>query len=129
LAEGSPGFVWRLKDDGGNATAIPFDEDSRIIVNMSVWRDLDSLMHYVYKSNHREVLMRRREWFEHMKEFSAGLWFVKDQTFPTVQDAQFRLKHLREHGPTPVCFTFAKRFTYDDYVNFLEQREQKIAGS
>src|SRR5690349_17996863 len=68
LAESSPGFVWRLKDDGGNATGIPFDSDHRIIVNMSVWENLDSLYAYVYKSNHREVLMRRKEWFENMKQ-------------------------------------------------------------
>jgi hypothetical protein len=119
LAEGSPGFVWRLKDDGGNATAIRYSEDDRIIVNMSVWKDLKSLEDYVYRSDHRKVLMRRKEWFEHMKEFVVGLWYVPFNSFPSVEDARFRLKYLNENGPSPFCFTFAKRFQPDDYVKFL----------
>jgi hypothetical protein len=129
LAESSPGFVWRLKDDEGNATAIRFDNDARIIINMSVWKDLETLQHYVYKSNHREVLMRRKEWFEHMKEFSAGLWYVPLHSFPSVEDSRFRLKYLREHGPTPMCFTFAKRFSAADYVSFLEQHDKKVTST
>ena len=36
LAESSPGFVWRLQTDEGNATAVrPFDDDM-ILVDMSV---------------------------------------------------------------------------------------------
>jgi hypothetical protein len=123
LAEGSPGFVWRLKDDAGNATAIQFSEDNRIIVNMSVWKDIPSLQQYVYKSNHREVLKRRREWFEHMTEFIAGMWYVPANAAPTIADAQERLKHLNEHGPTPFCFTFAKPFSADDHVHFMAKSE------
>jgi heme-degrading monooxygenase HmoA len=121
LAESSPGFVWRLKDEGGNATAIPFDSDQRIIVNMSVWENLDSLQAFVYKSNHREVLMRRREWFENMKQMVVGLWYVPIHSFPSVEDARFRLKYLREHGPTPFCFSFSNKFLSQDYVKFLEE--------
>ncbi len=41
LAEQSPGFVWRLKDDEGDATSLrPFGET--MIVNMSVWQDIES---------------------------------------------------------------------------------------
>src|SRR5438046_822644 len=68
LAERSPGFVWRLQTEEGNATAIrPFD-DANMLVNMSVWRDIESLNEYVYRSAHMEVLRRRREWFEPMRE-------------------------------------------------------------
>jgi hypothetical protein len=125
LAEGSPGFVWRLKDDGGNATAIKFSEDNRIIVNMSVWKDISSLQHYVYKSDHREVLARRKEWFEHMTEFVTGLWYVPVDAFPTVIDAQLRLKHLNDNGPTPFCFTFKKQFSADEHIDFLANKEKK----
>ncbi len=42
LAEASPGFVWRLADEGGDATALrPFGED--VLVNLSLWRDVESL--------------------------------------------------------------------------------------
>jgi hypothetical protein len=43
IADRSPGFVWRLQTDAGNATYFrPYDDD-RILVNMSVWEDLESL--------------------------------------------------------------------------------------
>jgi Domain of unknown function (DUF3291) len=55
LAESSKGFVWRLKGDGNSATDLnPFDDD-QIIVNMSVWEDIDALKAYVYDSKHVEV--------------------------------------------------------------------------
>ena len=64
LAERSAGFVWRLTGDENNATEFrPFD-DHRIIVNMSVWTDLESLKSYVYASAHTDYLRRRKEWFE-----------------------------------------------------------------
>ena len=41
VAEASPGFVWRLQTDEGDATAIrPFDDNENMLVNMSVWRDV-----------------------------------------------------------------------------------------
>jgi Domain of unknown function (DUF3291) len=41
LADESPGFVWRLQTEDGDATAIrPYDDDS-ILVNMSVWESLE----------------------------------------------------------------------------------------
>ena len=64
LADASDGFRWRLKTDEGNATSLrPFGDD--VIVNMSVWRDLDALRKYVYNSVHAEIMKRRREWFAH----------------------------------------------------------------
>ncbi len=65
LADGSPGFVWRLQGEGNDATSLrPFDDDF-IIVNMSVWESIDDLRAYVFKSAHAAVMRRRREWFEH----------------------------------------------------------------
>ena len=37
LAERMPGFAWRLKHEGGNATDIPFSDDPLVIANLSVW--------------------------------------------------------------------------------------------
>jgi hypothetical protein len=73
LAEASPGFVWRLQTDDGNATALrPMGENA--IVNMSVWRDVASLGDFVHKSGHVEFLKRRREWFERIAEAYVVLW-------------------------------------------------------
>jgi len=46
LAEQTPGFVWRLKSDSGNATDIAYSDDPFVIVNMSVWESLDALRDY-----------------------------------------------------------------------------------
>ena len=73
LADGSTGFVWRLQTDDGDATAMrPMGED--LLVNMSVWRDLDALTQFVYRSAHAEILRRRKEWFERMPEAFVVLW-------------------------------------------------------
>src|ERR671911_348946 len=64
LAERSPGFVWRLQTEDGDATAVRPYEDERVLINLSVWADLPALRAYVYRSPHAEVMRRRREWFE-----------------------------------------------------------------
>ena len=110
LADGWPGFVWRLQGEGNNATDLrPFDDD-RLIVNLSLWEGLQTLKDYVYKSDHVNVFRRRKEWFEAMKEMHMALWWVPVGHIPTVQEAKERLEHLRTHGPTPQAFTFAKPF-------------------
>lgn len=48
LAESSSGFVWRRQTDDGEANALrPLGEQT--LVNISVWQDLESLSHYVYR--------------------------------------------------------------------------------
>ena len=70
LAEASPGFVWRLQSEEGNNTAFrPLGETT--LVNMSVWKDVESLNVYVYKTAHVEIMRRRDEWFERMREHSS----------------------------------------------------------
>ena len=119
VADQSPGFVWRLKEEKGNATSIQFNEDRRIIVNLSVWRSLDDLMLFVYKSNHREVMMKRKQWFEQMKFFMA-LWYIPKFSFPSLEDARFRLEHLEKNGTSPIAFTFAKQFSPQEYESVLK---------
>jgi hypothetical protein len=121
LAESSKGFVWRLKEEGGNATSIPFSDDDRIIVNMSVWETIDDLSHFTYKTLHRDVLSQRAKWFEKMSQHFQALWYVQKNSFPSVDDARTRLKYLQENGPTPMAFTFAKRFSAEEYEQMLKR--------
>jgi heme-degrading monooxygenase HmoA len=109
LADESPGFVWRLQTEEGNATAIRAFDDDRLIVNMSVWESIDDLTNFVYRSPHVEVMRRRREWFERIEVFMT-LWWVEAGHIPTVGEAEQRLDHLRAHGPTPFAFTFKARY-------------------
>jgi hypothetical protein len=109
LADDYPGFVWRLQTEDGNATAVRPYADERIMVNMSVWESVDDLAAFVYRSGHVDVMRRRREWFERIETYMA-LWWVPAGHVPTVAEAQERLAHLSEHGPTPRAFTFKARF-------------------
>ncbi|MEA2467781.1 MAG: hypothetical protein QOJ57_1907 [Thermoleophilaceae bacterium] len=114
LADATPGFVWRLQTEEGNATAIHAFEDDLMLVNMSVWESVEPLADFVYRSAHVEVMRRRREWAERMTEAYMVLWWVPTGTIPTVEEAKDRLAQLREHGPTPTAFTFKKRFSPDE---------------
>jgi hypothetical protein len=110
LADAAPGFVWRLQDDSGDATSIKALGDDRLIVNMSVWEDLDALWRFVYDGGHLEVMRRRREWFERVTVHLV-LWWLAAGTLPTVADAERRLAALQQRGPTPYAFTFKRRFS------------------
>ena len=110
LAEASPGFVWRLQTEDGNATAIRPFEDENLLVNMSVWRDVESLKAYVYGSAHVQFMRRRREWFEFMKEAYLVLWWVPRGHRPAIAEAIAKLELLKAQGPGPEAFTFAQPF-------------------
>ena len=105
VADASPGFVWRLQTEDGDATAIRAFGDDRLIVNMSVWESVEALRAFVYGEAHVAVLRRRREWFERLGEPETALWWVPAGTTPTVADAEERLGQLRAHGPTERAFT------------------------
>jgi hypothetical protein len=109
-ADSAEGFVWRLQSEAGDATDIPVLGDSWLIINMSVWRDANALTAFMYQGRHREMLARRREWFERVAEAMATLWWVPAGHRPTVAEAESRLLHLRTHGPTPYAFTLRASF-------------------
>lgn len=109
LAEGSPGFVWRLQTDEGNATGIDYFGSDKI-VNLSLWGSVEALHNYVYRSAHLEVMRRKKEWFHNMAEAYMVLWWVPAGHRPSVEDAAQKLNFLREHGPTAEAFTFKKAF-------------------
>ncbi|WP_328668290.1 DUF3291 domain-containing protein [Streptomyces sp. NBC_00322] len=110
VADAADGFVWRLKSESGNATDVPVFADEWLIVNMSVWRDTHALTAFMYQGQHRELLSRRYEWFERVQEAMTTLWWVDSGHRPTVAEAEKRLLHLREHGPTPEAFTLRASF-------------------
>ena len=116
LAESSPGFVWRLKGDGNDATSLrPLGEN--VIVNMSTWRDVKSLSDFAYKSAHVEIMRRKREWFTLMGNAYLALWWVPEGHEPTVAEAVAKLEHLRQHGPSAEAFTFGEAYSAPDAQN------------
>lgn len=114
LADTSPGFVWRLQTEDGDATAIRAFADDAVLVNMSVWESIEALADFVYGSPHRAVMARRRQWFERMAEAYLVLWWVPAGHLPTVEEARRRLDLLQRRGPSADAFTFRSPFPPPD---------------
>ena len=110
LAEKSPGFVWRLQSESGDATSIKVYDDDMIIVNLTVWESPDALRGYVYKSAHREVLRDRKRWFEKFDGPYYALWWIPAGHLPTTDEGKERLEYLRTHGDSAYAFSFKNLF-------------------
>ncbi len=110
LADSQPGFVWRLQSDSGNATDIDAGGGPMYLVNMSVWESFEALSEFVYDTLHRDVMLRRREWFEKPTSAYQVLWWVPAGHIPTVEEGLERLANLEENGANPHAFSFAKSF-------------------
>lgn len=114
LAEATPGFVWRLVGEGNNATDIqPKPDDPLFAINMSVWTDIESLAGFVYRSAHREIMRRRKEWFETMAVYQT-LWWVPAGHTPSIEEGLAKLATFERLGPTAEAFSFRYPFAAPD---------------
>ncbi len=104
LADRSPGFVWRLAGEGGDATDIAWAADPRVIVNLSVWEDAPSLERFVFETVHRAVYARRAEWFEAMERHHFVMWWVEAGHRPGLAEAAARLARLETEGSSEHAF-------------------------
>ena len=110
LADASPGFVWRLQTEEGNATEIDVFGDELILFNMSVWESIEALEAYVYRSDHVNAVRQRSEWFERPDKSPLVLWWVEEGHIPSIEEGKARLEKLWADGPTAEAFTFRTRF-------------------
>lgn len=110
LAERSPGFVWRLQTEEGDATSIRVFDDPLIIVNLSLWESVEALKDYVYAGEHLQVLRSKRDWMERLPSPSLALWWLPEGELPDGAMARDRLERLRLEGPSAEVFTFARPF-------------------
>ena len=117
LADDAPGFVWRLQDDSGNATAVHAFDDPMLLINMSVWEDADSLHDFVFRTQHAAIMRRRAEWAHRMEEAYVVLWWVPKGHHPSLEEARERLALLQTNGPTEEAFTFRHRFAPPDQTD------------
>ena len=112
LADESPGFVWRLADESGDAaTDIRAFDDDRILINMSVWESIEALREFSYRGRHAGLLRDRGKWFE-AGSTQLVLWWIASGAIPSVEDAKRKLELLEEKGPTVAAFTFKERFPH-----------------
>jgi uncharacterized protein (DUF885 family) len=109
----------------GDATAIRGFGDERLIVNMSTWESLAALGDFVYRSAHTAVMRNRRKWFAQLRLYVV-LWWVPAGHRPSVAEAEERLRHLDEHGPTPNAFTFQSPYPAPDSAQPLAAREEDL---
>ncbi len=110
LADASPGFVWRLQTEEGDATEIDVFGDELILFNMSVWESIEALEAYVYRSSHVETMRKRSDWFERPDKSPFVLWWIEEGQIPTIEEGKARLEKLWADGPSADAFTFRTRF-------------------
>jgi hypothetical protein len=111
LADASPGFVWRLQTEEGDATSLKLYEDDMVIVNMSVWESVEFLREYAYRSQHTGVMKYRTKWFQKFEGPYMALWWVPAGHIPTVEEGKERLDHLRKNGVSSYAFSFKNVFS------------------
>lgn len=106
LAESMDGFIWRLKDEEGDATSFQAFDDPDIISNLSVWQSVEALKQFVFHTEHKFFLARKKEWFVPMTMLSLVLWPIERDETPTLEQAVARLNYLREHGDSDYAHSF-----------------------
>jgi hypothetical protein len=77
---------------------------------MSVWQDVESLFDFVYRSSHRLVMAKRRNWFVPPEGAYQVLWWIPAGSIPTPQQGLERLRHLERNGPSTHAFTFRQKY-------------------
>ena len=117
LAESSPGFVWRFTSESDDENRlelfsdyfVPFDR-MRFFFNMSVWKTVEDLQHYAFRTDHHEMFRGRRSWIDSLSRAHSALWWVPGESRPTVAEAKARLIQVDCVGPSQSAFTLARAF-------------------
>ena len=111
LAESAPGFVWRLKDEYNSAVAFDPFQDKKIIINLSVWDNVQSLKDFTYATQHSDLIRARSNWFERLNKPHYALWWIPEGIFPSIEEAVSRLELLQAKGPSRHSFNFKTTFS------------------
>src|SRR4051812_39959860 len=107
-ADVSPGFVWRLQSEAGDATAVRAYDDPLVLFNLSVWESVEALRNYSYKGSHVAVFRNRSEWFERPAGPVVALWWIPAGHLPGVAEGVQRLEYQQTHGETPAAFSLSR---------------------
>lgn len=106
--EASPGYIWRLQDDSGNATSIQIFDNPLRLLNLTVWESVDALRAFAYRGNHRDFFRRRAAWFQPNGSATA-LWWIPAGTLPTEYQATHRVDFIERFGDSPYAFRIGSR--------------------
>lgn len=121
VADRMPGFVWRLQDDGGDATAFRLGNDPNLLVNMSVWETPEALATYVFQTVHATFYRKRASWFIPMETPHACMWWVPVGHRPHLAEAAAMLDDLTTHGPSE------RVFSWEQFANDHQHLIQRCA--
>ena len=103
----SPGFVWLMEGaegPGGGNTDAHIGGDQRLIANLSVWEDIESLRKFVFQTVHKRFFERSAEWFEAPDGPRFVMWHIEAGHRPDLAEGLERLEHLRAHGDSARAF-------------------------
>lgn len=103
-AEQIDGFVWRLHDETGHAMNIRVYDDPEILPNLTVWRDVESLERFVWKTVHSRLYARRDEWFAKIEPAKFVMWWIEEGHRPPMTEGRDRLDYLRANGASDYAF-------------------------
>jgi len=110
LAEESEGFIWRLKDETKSAYNFNPYHDEQIIINISVWKNIECLEHFTFNTFHTDFIRRRKEWFKQYGTAHFAMWWIREGNYPRVEQSMARLKFLQTKVATSKAFDFKNRF-------------------
>ena len=81
----------------------PFD-DPNLLLNMSVWEDIESLEKFVFQTAHTAIYRKKANWFEPMQAPHFVMWWIDAGHIPTPAEAKERLDHLAANGASEFAF-------------------------
>ena len=160
LARSTPGYLWSFDNDNNphhneeeddnfdsrmaRSTVDLLRDDPLIQPQLSLWKDMNSLRHFVFKSGHAMYYKRKKEWFHpptpDMIPYSVCWWHEMRCTTatnassfqpPSLKEAFDRCHHLKVHGPTEYAFDFAThaKFPMPSRNNTTAAAEQEQESS
>lgn len=115
IASLSHGFIWRLENEKGYTI---LDDNNSIMVNLSVWADIDDLLNFTYRSEHMDLFRRKNDWIQPYDKENYVLWWINRTDIPSVEIGLKRFKFLSIHGNTPFAFTFQSQFEVYDLIEY-----------
>ena len=83
---------------------------NELAMALSLWRDMESVAAFAYRSAHGEALSHRTDWFRKGSWPVYVAWWVDENHTPNWTEAADRLDHLHVNGSTPSAFTFKQPF-------------------
>jgi len=110
LGESQPGFVWRGVGPEFDAIDTDGKADPMLTINTTVWDSIEALAAFAYRTDHREFVRNRSDWFVDLGRPSLAIWWIEAGRVPSLADGMAKLDLLHRLGSTAEAFDFKTRF-------------------